>query len=163
MVSRVAVPLEPESPPSAGFVSRLLAFTIDLVIVTATITVVTALSLFLGRSLQVGRLTSLILTLLTAGLNISFVLIYYVGFLVLAAQTPGKRVMGLRVIMTNGKRISLRRSIRRFIGYWISLPLFWGYLMVIFDDRRRGFHDKFAGTRVVYDRGEAPPPIVARR
>jgi uncharacterized RDD family membrane protein YckC len=140
-------------------VSRLLAFTIDLLIVVAIVTVITTLSLFLGRTLQVGRLTSVVLTVLTVGANILVVLIYYVGLPVVAAgQTLGKRTMGLRVIMTNGEQLSMWRSFRRFIGYLLSLPLFWGYLMVIVDDRRRAFHDKFAGTRVIYDRGGMPAP-----
>jgi uncharacterized RDD family membrane protein YckC len=159
VVTSAAAQVQPESPPSAGFVSRLLAFTLDLLIISAIITVATALSVFLGRTLQVRQITSLVLTVLTVGANILIVLVYYVGFLVVAGQTPGKRIMGLRVIMTNGKSLSMRRSFRRFIGYWLSLPLFWGYLMVIVDDRRRAFHDKFAGTRVVYDRGEAAPKI----
>ena len=159
MVTSAAAQVRPESPPSAGFVSRLLAFTLDLLIISVIITVITALSVFLGRTLQVRQITSLVLTVLTVGANILIVLIYYVGFLVVAGQTPGKRIMGLRVIMTNGKPLSMRRSFRRFIGYWLSLPLFWGYLMVIVDDRRRAFHDKFAGTRVVYDRGEVAAQI----
>jgi uncharacterized RDD family membrane protein YckC len=31
-----------------------------------------------------------------------------------------------------------------------ALPLFAGFLWVLIDDERRGWHDRFAGTQVVY-------------
>lgn len=41
---------------------------------------------------------------------------------------------------------------RRVLGYYISfLALFLGFLWVLVDDRRQGWHDKIADTIVVYD------------
>jgi uncharacterized RDD family membrane protein YckC len=59
--------------------------------------------------------------------------------------------MGLRVVTINGKRLSLLRAILRLIGYLLSaLPLYLGFLWTLVDDRRQGWHDKLAGTCVVY-------------
>ena len=140
------------STSHAGFVSRLAAFMIDLLIVSVIVTVTNAVSLWFGRTLDLDKLTRDFLLVITALVSLLFILSYYVGFIAAAGQTPGKRIMGLRVIMMSGEKVSVRRAARRFLGYFLSLPLFWGYLAVLVNDQRRAFHDKFAGTRVVYDK-----------
>jgi uncharacterized RDD family membrane protein YckC len=72
------------------------------------------------------------------------------GFWMLAGQTPGKRVMGVRIVRTDGQRLKWGNAIRREVGYGISTILFLGYLWVLVDNRRQGWHDKLAGTMVVY-------------
>jgi uncharacterized RDD family membrane protein YckC len=60
-------------------------------------------------------------------------------------------LFGLRVRRPSGEPPSVGRSILRAIGTWISIiPLFAGYLPVLFDERRRGVPDYLAGTEVVY-------------
>ena len=60
-------------------------------------------------------------------------------------------LLGLRVRRPSGEPPSVARSIVRAIGTWISIiPLFAGYLPVLFDERRRGVPDYLAGTEVVY-------------
>ena len=75
---------------------------------------------------------------------------YYILFWMLIGQTPGKYLMGLRIVRLDGSRVTIGVCIRRLIGYYISAILFIGYIMVLFDDRRQAFHDKFAGTFVIY-------------
>jgi uncharacterized RDD family membrane protein YckC len=136
----------------AGFVSRLAAFLIDLAIVTVVVTVTNAVSLWFGRTLELPDRTMFVLFVATLLVNGLFILAYYVGFVAAAGQTPGKRIMGMRIITATGDRPAAGRALRRFFGYFLSLPLFWGYLIVLVNDRRRAFHDKFAGTYVIYDR-----------
>ena len=76
--------------------------------------------------------------------------IYFILFWMLIGQTPGKYLMGLRIIKTDGSRVTIGACIRRLIGYYISAILLLGYILVLFDDRRQAFHDKFAGTFVIY-------------
>lgn len=65
-------------------------------------------------------------------------------------QTPGKSVLGIRVVKTNGKRISDLEAIVRYIGYYInSFLLLLGWLWAVVDDENQGLHDKLAGTVVV--------------
>jgi uncharacterized RDD family membrane protein YckC len=41
--------------------------------------------------------------------------------------------------------------LRRYVGYYLSaLALYAGYWWVLIDNRRQGWHDKLAGTIVVY-------------
>jgi uncharacterized RDD family membrane protein YckC len=64
--------------------------------------------------------------------------------------TVGKMVLGLRVVDTQGNRISFLRATGRFFAKFISaVILMIGFLMVAFDDRKRGLHDLIAGTLVV--------------
>ena len=69
-----------------------------------------------------------------------------------AGQTLGMRLFRLRVRTTGGGTPSVVRSIVRFIGLVLSIiPMFAGFIPVLFTKRRRGLADFLAGTVVVYD------------
>ena len=75
---------------------------------------------------------------------------YFVGFWSATGQTPGNRVMQIRVLTVSGGRIKPLRGIVRCVGLIIAtVPLFLGYLPIPFDRRRRGLADWLAGTVVV--------------
>ena len=77
---------------------------------------------------------------------------YPVGFWVLLGQTPGKLLMGVRVSQMTGQPLTIRRAALRYVGYWLSaIPFGLGFFWVLMDDRRQAWHDKLAGTYVVYD------------
>ena len=62
-------------------------------------------------------------------------------------QTPGKSVMGIRVVKTSGQPLSIVDAVVRYVGYYINtFLLFIGWLWAIFDSKNQGFHDKRAGT-----------------
>jgi uncharacterized RDD family membrane protein YckC len=43
------------------------------------------------------------------------------------------------------------RGILRYLGYSLSaISLFLGFFWILIDDRRQGWHDKIAGTLVIY-------------
>ncbi len=64
--------------------------------------------------------------------------------------TPGKTAMGLKVTDTDGKRLSfVTASIRYFAKFISSLVLFLGFVMIAFDAKKQGLHDKIAGTLVM--------------
>src|SRR5262249_20684585 len=91
-------------------------------------------------------------------LGVAFVVAYPIAFWVIAERTPGKALMGLRVIRTDGKPMTLGRAVLRYAGYWISaLPLFLGFAWILVDDERRGWHDRIAGTCVVYTLHQQAP------
>jgi uncharacterized RDD family membrane protein YckC len=67
-----------------------------------------------------------------------------------AQATLGKRALGIKVIGGNGERISFLNATGRHFGKIVSsIILFIGYLMVLWDSRRQGLHDKMANTFVV--------------
>lgn len=150
------VPQETLYGQYAGFVTRLVAYIIDQLIIVSIISLVTVVAGFVMQSLRINeligaqRIAQVIMTILALVLIISFLILYNIGFWMLAGQTPGKRLMGLRIVRTDGKRITIGPAIRRWVGYWISAILFLGYLWVLVDDRRQALHDKLAGTLVVY-------------
>ncbi|HEX2370453.1 MAG TPA: RDD family protein, partial [Acidimicrobiia bacterium] len=73
----------------------------------------------------------------------------------LTGRTPGKWLMGLRVVRMSGGDITLGRALLRSLGYIVSLiPLGAGFLWVLVDDERRGWHDHIAGTKVQHQPGK---------
>lgn len=76
--------------------------------------------------------------------------LYYFVFVGLRGQTPGKRLLGIKVIDAWGERPSLGRAALRTVGYAASALLFSvGFLWIGFDREKRGLHDWIAGTYVV--------------
>jgi uncharacterized RDD family membrane protein YckC len=67
-----------------------------------------------------------------------------------AQATIGKRVMGLRVMNLEGRRIGFGQASGRFFGKIISgMILCIGYIMAGFTERKQALHDMIAGTLVV--------------
>jgi len=65
-------------------------------------------------------------------------------------QTPGKMAAGIRVVRADGSPLGWRAAALRFLGYivnWLTLGLL--FVSVGVDDRKRGIHDRMAGTCVV--------------
>lgn len=140
----------------AGFVTRLIAWLVDYAIISLVLAGLAALAGFflqldaINNLLGTNALAQVILTVLAIAVAISFLFLYVIGFWMLAGQTPGKRFMGVRIMRTNGERLHFKSAIVRLLGYLVSSFLFLGYLWVLYDNRRQAWHDKLAGTVVVY-------------
>jgi uncharacterized RDD family membrane protein YckC len=77
---------------------------------------------------------------------------YFVVFWSTTGQTPGARVMQIRLVTGNGQKVNPAQAIVRWVGMNLAmLPLFAGYLPILF--RRRGFPDWLAHTLVL----DTPP------
>lgn len=137
----------------AGFVSRLLAFIIDILVLVVATTLITWLLTFVSLLLpfETDLSGSALSFITTALLTTGFYAGYFLFFWTINGQTPGKMLMGLRVVTTDGQYISFGQSVRRLIGYFIAaFPFYLGFFWILVDDRRRGWQDKIAGTCVVY-------------
>ena len=67
-------------------------------------------------------------------------------------RTPGKRVMGIRIVRLDGRPLGYWASFERFGGYAASLFTgFEGFLRILWDPNRQGLEDKLAETVVVVD------------
>lgn len=65
-------------------------------------------------------------------------------------QTPGKRLLGIRVIKADGSPFSSTDALIRATGYYVNSMFFMlGWIWALFDDQKRGWHDLLAGTLVV--------------
>jgi uncharacterized RDD family membrane protein YckC len=143
----------PAAPHYAGLVTRVVAFVIDAVIVNGVAFLLVAsaslvLSVF-GSSLD--DLPDWLLVAVGAGGWLVLAGAYFVGSWVLTGQTVGMRVMAIRVVKQDGGSLSIWRGLRRLIAAVIAaIPLFAGYLLILVDDRRRGLHDRLAGTVVEF-------------
>lgn len=64
--------------------------------------------------------------------------------------TFGKHIMGIKVIDENGNRLSFSKSIARNISKIVSyLIIALGFLWILFDKKKQGWHDKLSKTFVV--------------
>jgi len=68
----------------------------------------------------------------------------------LAGGTPGKRMLGLRVVTEDGDPPGPGRALVRALGWLLSTPLAnFGFWIALFHPRTRALHDLLAGTYVV--------------
>jgi uncharacterized RDD family membrane protein YckC len=77
---------------------------------------------------------------------------YFTLFWCTTGQTPGMRLMRLRVVTAGrGDRLHFVRALIRLGGLVLSIvPLFAGFVPVLFDARRRGLADFLARTVVIH-------------
>jgi uncharacterized RDD family membrane protein YckC len=137
----------------AGLVTRGVAFVIDAAIINV-VAFVTGASVTLALSIfgiSLDELPTALTAAVGAGAWLILSIAYFVVSWMLTGQTPGMRLMAIRVLGRDGKRIGFGRSLRRLVGMVLAaLPLFAGYLLILVDDRRRGLQDRIAGTVVVF-------------
>jgi uncharacterized RDD family membrane protein YckC len=140
--------------PYAGIATRAVALAIDVAIAHLIVLSGGAILALVGSLVSDVRLDTLG-RILAAGAWLAVVGSYFVLFWSTAGQTPGMRLMALRVMTPNGEHPGVARSVVRVIGLGLAIiPLFAGFLPVLVDARRRGLHDLLAGTVVRY---VAPP------
>jgi uncharacterized RDD family membrane protein YckC len=134
-----------------GFGRRLLSTLIDGALVSFMVFIVMTIIGF-GVLLLTGfypdeGLPVDILVMLS-GLIVSIA--YYVVSWAKSGQTLGKSVTGMKVVRTDGSRLSWGQALLRYLGYIVSAVVFsLGFLWVAFDPKRQGWHDKIARTYVV--------------
>jgi len=151
-----------ESPPMyAGLVTRALAFAADAAIVDLT-------GIFVG--VVVGLGLSVLKTpdgvdhvLLAIGgvLFVVWTVAYFVGFWSTTGQTPGNRLMQIRVRRASeDAALRPRWAFVRLIGLGLAaLPLLLGFLPMLLTARRRGLQDVLGRSVVVHvsaDKARAP-------
>src|SRR5690625_1803955 len=144
---------------SANLGSRAVAFIIDNLIVAVAQVIILILAV-----LAVGGFESFFSMAESGFLILALVIIilfiinygYYIFFEYFnTGQTPGKRIVGIRVIQDNGHNITMLSSIIRNLMRIIdSLPsaYFIGILMVFFHAENKRLGDLVAGTIVVHER-----------
>ncbi len=161
-------------PPStlqgqyAGFISRAIGLIIDQVVLYVTIVTITWLTTnalaLIGIDIANCPSTegqSILYTLFGSVCDITrtFVVVtaalapalYFIVLWWLGGQTIGDGIVGVRVMQTTGHGLSLLRAALRLLGYAICiLSLGLGFLWVLMDNRRQGWHDKLANTVVIY-------------
>ncbi|HEX6952713.1 MAG TPA: RDD family protein [Gaiellaceae bacterium] len=138
--------------PFAGVASRGVALVADAFLVVAATAIVGgagALVAAVVGGLRPEWLAQSLLSLAALALALG----YFVFFWRTAGQTPGMRLMGVRVLSGRDEgRLTIWQAILRTIGLALAIiPCFLGFVPAVFDRRRRALPDYLAGTTVVYD------------
>lgn len=133
----------------AGFWIRLWAYLFDLVVVMSI------QKLLITPVVRVAGLTSD--TGWFSPVNLAMAAVFYLYFVLMTkqfGQTIGKMIVGLKVISLTDDRLTWSAVIfRELIGRYISkTALFLGYAVAAFTSKKRGFHDYFAETAVIYEK-----------
>jgi len=148
-----------EAGPYAGLVTRALAFALDALIVNG-VALVVGLAVGLGLSvLHLPSAVDAVIAAVAGGAWIVWSVAYFVFFWSSTGQTPGARVMRIRVVDARGAgTLRLRRAVLRFAGLFLAaIPLLAGLWMMLWDERRRCLQDRIASSLVLYEPDQQPP------
>jgi uncharacterized RDD family membrane protein YckC len=133
-----------------GLVTRAIAFAIDAALVNLVAIVV---GVAIGLTLSVLVLpdwVEIAVVAVSGAAYFAWTAAYFVTFWSTTGQTPGSRLLGIRVCRADGGVLRPRRALLRLVALTLAaIPLFAGFLPILVDDRRRGLHDMIAGTVVV--------------
>ncbi len=148
----------------AGLVTRAIAYTLDLVIINAAaVAVGIALALAFSILDSVPSELDQALEIVSAASYVVWLVSYFVVCWSATGQTVGSRVMRIRVIDPRGApHIPPWRAVLRFGGLVLAtIPLCAGFIIMLWDDRRRCLQDRIAHTVVVH--APQQPRIVRQR
>lgn len=124
------------SGPRAGFGRRLVAALVDGIL----------------YAVVYGILFALVSESAAYGLSLLFSVVYLTYFEgTSSGQTIGKKLLGIRVIdFATGGPIGYGRAFLRWLGRILSsIPLYLGYLWMLWDGEKQTWHDKIANCVVV--------------
>ena len=135
----------------AGFWIRVVATLLDSVllgIVQFFLTfIITRTIGLMGIAATEDPAVSFIIWLFGTTISLGYA-VFFIGY---CGQTPGKMALRIRVVCTDGSQPTYGRAAKReVLGKFVSSILLGiGYLMVAFDNRKQGLHDKIADTYVI--------------
>ncbi len=134
----------------AGLVTRVVSFAIDAAVINAASVIVAAGAALIVAVLHLPRPVQTLLAAIGGVVYVLWTVGYFVAFWSTTGQTPGARVLRIRVVTADGHRLGPRRALLRCAGVLLAaLPLFAGFIRILFDGRRRGFQDRLARTVVI--------------
>jgi uncharacterized RDD family membrane protein YckC len=140
-----------------GLVTRAIAFAIDAAVINLVAMGVAGVVALGVSVLEVPDMVESVLLAVGGALFVAWSVGYFVVFWSTTGQTPGSRLMQIRVCRADDGEIlrPLAAALRVIYLTLAAIPLLAGFLPILVDDRRRGVHDMLAGTVVV----EAPEVI----
>ena len=158
--SQPSLPTASQTVP-AGFWIRGAAFVIDWLILASLVSILTLpwaepLSKLQAEAFAQAKSPTpdygiiMHFWLISVAIDLPLGFLYFTAFVGARGATPGKQLLGLRVVREDGSPVGYGRAFLRRAAQLISaLTLGSGYLMVAFHPEKRALHDLLAGTRVV--------------
>lgn len=147
----------------AGAFTRLAAFSIDWFVLTALYGALVAgaqwfATALLGFELRVSGENRWV----WVGGFAVWAYSYMAVGLTITGRTPGKSLLGLKVVTRTGQPLGAGRASVRVIAEPLSFVAFGlGLVGIVIGKERRALHDVIAGTAVVYDWGDRPAELPA--
>jgi uncharacterized RDD family membrane protein YckC len=142
-----------QSVQYAGFWIRLVAYILDTIFLSIASSIVGGI---IGAAVRAGssdtEAAAQTAAVLSAFVGIVMFVLYQVLFLRSGWQaTPGKRLLGLKVVTTTGERIGGLRALGRACAYFLSgIILYIGFMMIGWNKEKKALHDIICDTRVIY-------------
>ncbi|MFA7245198.1 MAG: RDD family protein [Candidatus Magasanikbacteria bacterium] len=131
--------VKPEERQYAGFWIRFLAIILDCVGLYI-------IGFFFGAS----SLGPAGLAFTYTGWKVIVPMTYIIGFWIWKSATPGKIILGLKIVNEQGENINTSQSFIRFFSTIVSaVPFFIGFIWAGFEPQKRAWHDLLARTYVV--------------
>jgi uncharacterized RDD family membrane protein YckC len=139
------------SPDYVGFWKRLLAFVIDMLIMM--IVILPALVALYGREYLSRDPAAGFAGFWDFAIQVILPAVAVILFWRYGGATPGKMAISAKIVdAQSGGPPSTARLVARYFAYIIStLPLFLGFVWIAIDRRKQAWHDKIAGTLVIYN------------
>jgi len=133
------------APPSATLKTRLAAMIYESLLVTAVLFLAAFVFIPLAGDVGVAWKRHAFQIYL---LGVLFA--YFSLFWMRSGQTLAMKTWRIRLVDRNGKLISLKQALMRFILAFLGLGLFGlSIVWALFDRDRQFLHDRLAGTRLV--------------
>jgi uncharacterized RDD family membrane protein YckC len=139
-------------PIYAGAFSRLLALAIDTGVVYGSLLLISAaiaalVSVFASGDQHGGTVVLAVGFFAWVTIGAAYLVVFWSG----AGRTPGMSFVAIRMLGEDGSRVRVRQAIRRALWLPLSaLPLLLGFWGNLFEQERRGWPDRRAGTVVCY-------------
>jgi uncharacterized RDD family membrane protein YckC len=140
----------------AGPGSRLTAAALDALLI-GLVYALLVLTLAVISAVDVSGLSSLVIGILLAGIPLVLAVYHFCFHAFAGGQTPGKRLVGLRVTSADGYPATLTQNLLRS-ALWpvdvfmpVPLPFMLGVTIITLTEKRQRIGDLVAGTLVVRD------------
>jgi uncharacterized RDD family membrane protein YckC len=137
-----------ENAPYVGLLTRLISWAVDVLLINLA-AIITGLGVALIVAIfPITKHLQPVFAAIAGGVYILWTAAYFVAFWSVTGQTPGSRLMQVRLVTPTGGKVKPVRALVRWIGMNLAMvPLPWGYVPIPF--RRLGFPDWLAHTRVI--------------
>jgi uncharacterized RDD family membrane protein YckC len=135
----------------AGPVSRLLAYLLDVFLISLVFTIALAL---ISAAIDVATPWTVDISkegILFTAIYLGWAWFYFANGWILRAKTPGMTFLGIRIVRADGRDLDRKHALRRVLAFPLGfLTLGIGFLGIIVGRTRQAIYDRIADTAVIY-------------
>ena len=135
----------------AGFMRRLVAFCIDIIILIVSNTFIGMMVLFSMQffcSVDSDRFDIIAITGMSI-LVVLYIVYFSIGESSICQCTIGKKITKIKVVNLDGSKLCFSKAAARTVVKYISIFTFLGSMLMFFTSKRQALHDYVLGTLVV--------------